>query len=93
VTPARKRTCDVAENRHFIIARNVSCNNANLNEIKLRKFQTAFISTVSCYSNRHESTPQKANDTSISGVPRVSRAWEQTKFRHCYRANSWRHKI
>jgi len=34
VTPARKRTCDVAEKRHFIIARSFSCNNADLNKIK-----------------------------------------------------------
>jgi len=29
----KKRACDAAEKRHFIIARNFSCNKANLNEI------------------------------------------------------------
>jgi len=32
--PARKRTCNLAEKRHFIVARNFSCNNADLKEIK-----------------------------------------------------------
>jgi len=34
VTPARKRTCDAPEKRHFIIARSFPCTNANLNEFK-----------------------------------------------------------
>jgi len=30
----RKRTCDVAKKRHFIIARSFYCHNAGLNDIK-----------------------------------------------------------
>jgi len=52
-----------------------------------------FLSTVLCCSNRHESTLQKANDTSSSGVPRVSRAWGQIQFRPSHPARSWQHKI
>jgi len=45
--------------------------------MRLRRFQTAFVSTVTCRSKRRESTLQK-NDPSSRGVPRVSRAWGQT---------------
>jgi len=41
----------------------------------------------------NESTLQKTNDTSSSGVPRVSRAWGQTQFRRSHPAPSWQHKI
>ena len=60
--------------------------------MRLRRFQTAFLSTVSCCNNRRESTLQKTNDTSSSGVPRVYRAWGQTQFKRSP-ARSWHHKI
>jgi len=67
---------------------------AGLNEItRLRRFQTAFLSTVSCCSNRHESTFQKTNDTASSGVPRVSRAWGQTQFKRSHPARGMQRKI
>jgi len=34
--------------------------------VRLHRFQTAFISTVLCRSRRHESTLQKANDTEVA---------------------------
>jgi len=43
VTPARKRTCDVAEKRHFITARSFSCNNADLNEIDLNEIEYDYV--------------------------------------------------
>ena len=49
--------------------------------VPLRRFQTAFLSTVSCCSNRRQSTLRKTNDTSSSGVPRVSRVFGQIQFR------------
>jgi len=36
---------------------------------------------------------QKINETSRSGVPRVSRAWGEAKFRRSHPARSWQHKI
>jgi len=36
---------------------------------------------------------KKPNDTSSSGVPRVSRALGQIQFRHSHPARSWQHKI
>jgi len=58
VTPVRKRTCDVTGKRHFLAKvsyKNFSCW-FERNQIRLRRFQTAFLSTVSCCRNRHEST-------------------------------------
>jgi len=40
----------------------------------------------------HESTLQKTNHTSSSGVPRVYRAWGQNQFKRSP-ARSWQHKI
>ena len=53
-----------------------------LNEIKCEYVDSKqhSLSTVSCCNNRHESSLQKTNDTSSSGVPRVYRAWGQTQF-------------
>jgi len=50
------------------------------------------LSTVTCCTNRRESTLQKTNDTSSSGVSRFSRAWGETVWR-CHQARSWQHKI
>jgi len=47
---------------------------------------------VAATENRHESTLQKTNDTSTSGVPRVYRALGQTQFKRSL-ARSWQHKI
>ena len=47
---------------------------------------------VTATENRHETTLQKTNDTSSSGVPRVYRASGQTQFRRST-ARSWQHKI
>ena len=60
--------------------------------MRLRRFQAAFLSTVSCCSNRHETALQKTNDTSSSGVPRVYRAWGQTQFKRSP-GRLWQHKI
>jgi len=67
---------------------------AGLNEIKYDYGDSKqyFLSTVSCCSNRRESTVQKTNDSWSSGVPRVYRAWGQTQFRRSP-DRSWQHKV
>jgi len=47
---------------------------------------------VAATENRHETTLQKTNETSSSGIPRVYRAWGQTQFKRSP-ARSWQHKI
>jgi len=58
---------------------------AGLNEIKYEyvdsKRHFCLQYHVAATENRHETTLQKTNDTSSSGVPRVYRAWGQTQFK------------
>jgi len=62
--------------------------------MRLRRFQTAFLCTVQYHV---AATDVKAlcdkQTTPSNGVPRVSRAWEQTQFRRSHPARSWQHKI
>ena len=94
MTPTRKRTCDVAEKRHFITEVSYKNFRDGLIEIKYdyADFKQHFLSTVTCCSNRRENTLQKANDTSSSGVRRVPRTWGLTQFRPSHPARSWQHK-
>ena len=61
---------------------------AGLNEIKCDyvDFKQHFYLQyhVAATENRHETTLQKTNDTSSSGVPRVYRAWGQTQFKRSH---------
>jgi len=98
VTPGNKRTCDVAEKWHFITK--VSYKTflvlvgTKLNTPTYR-FQTAFLFTLHSIMLQHQTWKhlQKTNDTSSSGVARVSRAWGQAQFRCSHPALSWQHEM
>ena len=68
---------------------------AGLNEIKYDYVESKqhFYLQYHVAATDMKALRKKSSDTWSSGVPRVSRAWGQTQFRHSHPARSWQHKI
>jgi len=61
--------------------------------MRLRRFKQHFYLQYHVAATDMRALRKKPNDTSSSGVPRVSRAWGQTQLRHSHLVRSWQHKI